>query len=116
MNMRTHDVERVALVLAQELGREAIELARGEPQVVARKTDHFDVVTAADLAIEARFRERIGERFPNHAILGEEQGLDKEGRDWTWVLDPIDGTFNHATGLPGAASSIALMGGGETRV
>jgi myo-inositol-1(or 4)-monophosphatase len=110
------DIDRSALTLATQLGREALELARGERTVVDRKAHEFDVVTAADVAIENHFRQRIGERFPAHAILGEEQGLDQEGRDWTWVVDPIDGTFNYATGLPGAASSIALMHGSETRI
>lgn len=116
MSSHEQDVERSALALAGELAREAIELARGERAIIDRKAHEFDIVTAADVAIENHFRQRIGERFPDHAILGEEQGLDEEGRDWTWVVDPIDGTFNYATGLPGAASSIALMHGSETRV
>jgi len=110
------EIERSALALAQELAREAIELARGGSAIVSRKANAFDVVTAADIAIENHLRQRISEQFPGHAILGEEQGLRGEDRDWTWVVDPIDGTFNYATGLPGAASSIALMHGDETRV
>lgn len=116
MSNPQEDIERSALALAQELAREAIELARGGSAFVGRKANAFDVVTAADIAIETRFRERIKERFPAHAILGEEQGLDAKDREWTWVLDPIDGTFNYAIGLPGAASSIALMRDRETRV
>lgn len=117
--MSSHEEDLVdcqALALARELAREAIELARCEKTIIDRKAHAFDVVTAADVAIEKHFRQRIGERFPDHAILGEEQGLDVEDRDWTWVVDPIDGTFNYATGLPGAASSIALMHASETRV
>jgi myo-inositol-1(or 4)-monophosphatase len=110
------DIERSALSLAEELARAAIDLARGGRAVVGRKAGAFDVVTAADIAIESHFRSRIAERFPDHAVLGEEQGLDVDGREWTWVVDPIDGTFNYATGLGGAASSIALMRAGETRV
>src|SRR5262245_35150964 len=84
------DVEHAALDLAERLAREAIELARGEPSVVGHKADALDVVTAADVAIENHFRQRIGERFPSHAVLGEEQGLDPNDRDWTWIVDPID--------------------------
>jgi len=116
--MSSHDeeIERSAISLAAQLGREAIELARAERTIVGRKADAFDVVTAADVAIEAHVRRRIGEQFPGHGILGEEQGLDQGGRDWTWVVDPIDGTFNYATRLPGAATSIALMHASDTRV
>jgi myo-inositol-1(or 4)-monophosphatase len=48
--------------------------------------------------------------------LGEECGLDGEGGEWTWVVDPLDGTFNYVTAFPGTASSIALMRAKETRV
>src|SRR2546426_1550360 len=109
-------VERAALVLAEDLAREAIELASAQPAGVGRKADVLDLVTSADTAIEQRFRQRIAARFPDHAVLGEEQGLDEEGRDWTWIVDPIDGTFNYATRFVGAGSSIALMHGDELRV
>ena len=109
-------VERAALVLAEDLAREAIELASAPPAGVGHKADVLDLVTSADTAIEQRFRQRIAERFPDHAVLGEEQGLDEEGRDWTWIVDPIDGTFNYATRFVGAGSSIALMHGDVLRV
>ena len=112
----TEAVERSALTLAEEVAREILGLVKGERAVIGHKTDALDVVTAADIAIEAHARARISASFPSHAILGEEEGLDEQGREWTWVLDPIDGTFNYATGLPGAASAIALMRGNETRV
>jgi myo-inositol-1(or 4)-monophosphatase len=116
MTATSVEIERAAFVLARELGHDAIELARHEARLVGTKTDALDVVTAADLAIERHFRQRIRERFPDHSILGEEHGLDANDRDWTWVLDPIDGTFNLVTGLPGVATSIALMNARETRV
>jgi myo-inositol-1(or 4)-monophosphatase len=109
-------VEAAALELVEEVGRQALAIGRRAPDLVSQKTDRFDVVTSADLEIEAYLRERIAVVFPDHAILGEEQGLNVGGSEWTWVLDPIDGTFNFASGLPGFASSIALMRGDETRV
>jgi myo-inositol-1(or 4)-monophosphatase len=116
MSSDDEDVEQSALSLAEQLAREAIELARSARTIVGRKDDPFDVVTAADVAIENHFRQRIGLRFPSHSVLGEEQGLNENVGDWTWVVDPIDGTFNYATGLAGAASSIALTRAGDTRV
>jgi myo-inositol-1(or 4)-monophosphatase len=109
-------VERAALGLAEALAREAIDLAAGASTVVGRKAGALDLVTAADVAIEQHFRQRIAERFPSHAVLGEEQGLDGRGREWTWIVDPIDGTFNYATRFAGVGSSIALMHGDELRV
>ncbi len=48
-------------------------------------------VTQADRSAEAAMRRLIERRYPAHAILGEEHGA-KDGRDYRWVLDPIDGT------------------------
>jgi myo-inositol-1(or 4)-monophosphatase len=48
-------------------------------------------VTAADRGTEAALRERIGARYPNHGIYGEEFGEIAGGR-YRWILDPIDGT------------------------
>ena len=48
-------------------------------------------VTLADRNAEAAMRRLIARRYPAHAIVGEEHGV-KDGRDYRWVLDPIDGT------------------------
>lgn len=68
----------------------------------------FDMVTPADGAIESYLREQVRDSFPDHEFLGEEQGGANVAHPWRWVVDPIDGTLNYATGLPGAACSIAL--------
>ena len=109
-------VEETALELVGAMGREALSLARRKPDRVTSKSDTFDLVTSVDREIESCLRGRIRERFPEHAILGEEQDLDAGSSEWTWVLDPIDGTLNFATGLQIAACSIALLRGDRTRV
>jgi fructose-1,6-bisphosphatase/inositol monophosphatase family enzyme len=77
------------------------------------KDGPFDLLTPADQAIERYLREEIRQRFPGHGFVGEEGG-DEAGQDgWQWVVDPIDGTLNYATGLGGAASSIALVRDGD---
>jgi len=73
------------------------------------KKGEIDLVTEVDLAIEQDFRERIGQRFPDHAILAEEQGGSASVPDGPcWVFDPIDGTTNYAHGLPMFCASLAL--------
>ncbi len=67
-----------------------------------------DLVTAADRAAEKLIRERIGEQFPSHDILGEEQGLNDLGSDYRWYVDPLDGTTNFAHGYPVFGVSMAL--------
>jgi len=67
-----------------------------------------DLVTAADRASEKLIRERIGKQFPSHDVLGEEQGLNDQGSDYRWYVDPLDGTTNFAHGYPVFCVSMAL--------
>src|SRR5580698_1312946 len=67
-----------------------------------------DLVTAADRASEALIRERILQQFPSHDVLGEEQGLNDQGSDYRWYVDPLDGTTNFAHGYPVFCVSMAL--------
>lgn len=73
-------------------------------------------VTAADIAIsEAIFRE-LGAQFPGDELLSEELGdaaapIELKSR-FAWMLDPIDGTNNYATGIPYCAISLALLENG----
>src|SRR5271165_7203230 len=67
-----------------------------------------DLVTGADRASEALIRERIGSQFPTHDVLGEEQGLNDQGGDYRWYVDPLDGTTNFAHGYPVFCVSMAL--------
>jgi len=72
-----------------------------------------DLVTAADRASEKLIRERITAQFPTHDVLGEEQGLNDQGSDFRWYVDPLDGTTNFAHGFPVFAVSMALAYKGE---
>jgi histidinol phosphatase-like enzyme (inositol monophosphatase family) len=56
-------------------------------------------VTIADKAAEQALRDILAERFPKHAIYGEEQG-HSAGDGGTWVIDPIDGTKSFLLGNP----------------
>ena len=67
-----------------------------------------DLVTAADRASEKLIRERISQQFPTHDVLGEEQGLNDQGSDYRWYVDPLDGTTNFAHGYPVFCVSMAL--------
>jgi len=67
-----------------------------------------DLVTAADRAAEAMIRERIGQRWPSHDVLGEEQGLSDQGSEYRWYVDPLDGTTNFAHGYPVFCVSMGL--------
>jgi histidinol phosphatase-like enzyme (inositol monophosphatase family) len=72
----------------------------------------FDPVTEADKAAEVIMRRLIAEQFPGHGIIGEEFGSEREGAEFQWVLDPIDGTRAFISGLPVWGTLIGLMRNG----
>jgi myo-inositol-1(or 4)-monophosphatase len=98
-------------VLAASLVRDAGRLAArmwAEGLTTEQKTSVSDVVTAADKAAERLITERLGRERPDDAILGEE-GTDRPGTSGrTWVIDPVDGTWNFVHGLTWWCSAIAL--------
>lgn len=75
---------------------------------VERKGDGTPV-TEADRGAEAAVRAAIADRYPGHAVLGEEHGrLGPDGAP-TWVVDPIDGTRSFVTGNPVWATLVGLV-------
>ena len=76
---------------------------------VDRKTSISDVVSDADKAAEAMIVRRLAVVRPADGIIGEE-GAAAPGRR-TWVIDPVDGTYNFVSGLPAWCSALALLDG-----
>jgi histidinol phosphatase-like enzyme (inositol monophosphatase family) len=68
----------------------------------------YDPVTAADRTLERFIRLRIKKKFPSHQIIGEEFGQKKSKSNYTWILDPIDGTRSFIVGNPTWSNLIAL--------
>ncbi|MDC0227747.1 hypothetical protein OAK51_04530 [Alphaproteobacteria bacterium] len=62
--------------------------------------DDKSPVTEFDIKAEKIICKLISEKFPDHNILAEEGGSKKLGSDYTWILDPIDGTRSFIIGRP----------------
>ena len=92
---------------------DAIALPHFEAQdfVVESKPD-LSEVTVADRGTEQALVDAIVARYPDHAILGEEFGVQGGTADWQWIIDPIDGTANFVRGVPVWATLIALRRSG----
>lgn len=71
--------------------------------------EDFSPVTIADKKAEELMREMIMNEFPDHGIIGEEFGTHKNKSDYTWVLDPIDGTKSFICGTVTFGTMIALL-------
>lgn len=87
---------------------------------VTSKDSPTNLLTEVDLTIQKRFIDALQQAFPEDQVMGEESGHDSFPKDpeaRTWVIDPIDGTFNFVRGLnPAFAISIAFMDQGLARV
>jgi myo-inositol-1(or 4)-monophosphatase len=68
----------------------------------------YDPVTTSDKAFEKFIRSKIKNKFPNHQVIGEEFGHKKTSSDFTWVIDPIDGTRSFVIGNPTWSNLISL--------
>ncbi len=66
-------------------------------------------VTVADKNAEEAMRRAIIKEYPEHGIVGEEFGSYKEGAEYKWVLDPIDGTKSFICGVLSFGTLIALL-------
>lgn len=102
-----------AIDLALEAAIEAGAIAREHfrsPMRVEDKLDGagFDPVTEADRGIETFLRDTLGAAFPDHQIVGEEQGTTGDG-PVSWVIDPIDGTRSFISGMPTWGTLIGLV-------
>jgi myo-inositol-1(or 4)-monophosphatase len=97
------DLERLraAREVAAEAGEEALRAFASGGGEVRRKSGPHDLVTEADEVIERLIATRLLERFPQDGILGEEGTGDRPGDSgFTWAIDPVDGTWNFAGGIP----------------
>jgi len=70
-------------------------------------------VTIADQEAEEAIKNIISTAFPDHAFLGEESGSTTTGSEYTWIIDPIDGTKHYLRQIPLFATQLALMRGDE---
>jgi myo-inositol-1(or 4)-monophosphatase len=102
--------------VAVEAARAAGHLLRAElvgPRRIQYKGSPTNLVTEMDRRAEALILDRLGDAFPDDAVLGEETGSRPGGSGRRWIVDPLDGTTNYAHGVPVYAVSIALESAGR---
>ena len=73
----------------------------------------YDPVTSSDKAFERFIRSKITKKFPEHQIIGEEFGKKISKSEYSWVIDPIDGTRSYVVGNPSWSNLISLNYNGE---
>src|SRR4030042_6478951 len=80
-----------------------------KPLKTKQKESQSSIVTEADIESENVIINLIKARFPGHNIISEESGFTDNKSEFTWVIDPLDGTSNFASGIPWFGILIALF-------
>lgn len=80
-------------------------------EIETKGTQSF--VTYVDKHSEKMLVEKLLELIPRSGFIVEEETIDKKDDEWTWIIDPLDGTTNFIHGVPPFAISIGLMRHGE---
>lgn len=91
-----------------EAGKIAVDKF-GKVTVSAKPEDNNQVFTEADLMIGQHIISSIQEVFPTYNIIDEEAGVIDKQSQFTWVIDPIDGTSNFAQGVPTYGIYLGLL-------
>lgn len=94
--------------IAREAGELALDHFRRLPTLAVESKGPLDLVTRADREVEGFITERLRSAFPGDGIYGEEGASVNATTGRTWVVDPIDGTFNFVRGGDQWAISIGL--------
>lgn len=112
----------------QPMANIALRAARQAGQIMLRAMDRLDTlqieekgrndfVSNVDREAETAIIDILHKSYPDHAILGEEHGEAYSGRgsggdaEFTWIIDPLDGTTNYLQGIPHFCVSIAARRG-----
>ena len=79
------------------------------PIETQQKESQSSIVTEADIESEKIIIKLINDRFPEHNIISEESGFTNNNSNYTWIIDPLDGTSNFASGIPWFGVLISLL-------
>ncbi len=105
----------IAIRAARNAGDLIQRSSENVSQLTISKKSKNDFVSEVDYMAEQEIIQVIKYAYPDHSILAEESGEHK-GNEYTWVIDPLDGTANFLHGYPQYAVSIALKHKGKTEV
>ena len=107
--MKNKDIYNFLISLARDLNKfYKLKLNKKFKAKNKGSDSNYDPVTIADKKFEKFIRTKISKKFPQHSIIGEEFGLKNKKSDYSWVIDPIDGTRSFVIGYPSWSNLIAF--------
>jgi len=106
-----HPMLNIAVKAARRAGNLIHRASDNVDHLNVAKKHHADYVSEVDRAAENAIIQTLLEAYPSHAILAEESGA-QGASEYTWIIDPLDGTTNFLHGIPQYSVSIALQHNG----
>lgn len=110
-----HPLLNIAIGAARRAGDVIVRSLDRVGALVVSEKGRNDFVSEVDRAAEQVVIAAIRKAYPSHGILAEESGA-QPGDDYTWVIDPLDGTTNFLHGFPQFAVSVACRHRGRAEV
>jgi len=102
-----------AISVAKKAGVCLLRHFRKDPRLLLKRGTAKSITTRYDLECNAIIVKEISRRYPHHNILTEESGFRDRKSNYTWIIDPLDGSSNYANGNPFFSVSIALAKDGQ---
>lgn len=107
-----HPMANIALRAARRAGLILLQAMDRLDEIQVEEKAPNDFVSSVDRAAEEVIVEALLKAYPDHAVMAEEQGvIGPEAAEYTWIVDPLDGTLNYLCGIPHFAVSIAVRRG-----
>ena len=108
-------IERLKPLL-YDIGAKVLAIRESGDMAIETKKDFSDIVTRADKLAETMIVDHIKQMYPNHRVRGEEGTDIKSDSEYEWIIDPIDGTINFASGMDLFGISVGLYKKGEGKL
>ena len=102
---------KTALEVASEAVEEAGTLLLenvGDERQLTYKEGRANIVTDVDILVESKIINRLQSEYPDYNVLSEETAAIKNDSEYTWIIDPLDGTNNYVYGIPFFSVNLAL--------
>ena len=96
-----------------DIVREASLLMVADGFEIEEKEGCENIVTSSDMAVQNFLCTRLREAMPGSGFLCEERDIHDVQHEYTWIIDPIDGTANYSRGMDQCAICVGLKQAGE---
>ena len=93
--------------------KDASKLMVADGFEIQQKGGYENIVTTSDLAVQNYLYEKLSAIMPQSGFLCEEKDINDSQHEYTWIIDPIDGTANYSRGIDQCAICVGLKHGNE---